>query len=309
MFSTIQVDLDSLWTYQRYWDKQMPMHCCDPVYSQGIERFLDLFAKYEIKATFFVIGQDAQNPEQIKQIKNIIAQGHEIANHSMSHLLNFSCLSPELLKQEILSAHNLLKSIADKYPVGFRAPTFSINESVMILLEELGYKYDASIMPSPIFPWLMKTAHSVLNLKLVKLNSGNICFGKAPRSIYAPNKLNIAQPGTMKIKEVPVSVSGFSRFPMHSTYVFTLGRFLFDSGLDFCLKNKLNMHYLFHGIDLLDLEQYKIKLPGFKTLAKRQSSCEYIVKKLIEHSQVMTTEHLVEIGEGNNDLHPAAGFK
>lgn len=309
MLSTIQVDLDSIWTYQRYLDKQMPQHHCDPVYSQAIVRFLDLFAKHKIKATFFIIGQDTQNPEQVKYIKNIIEQGHEIANHSMSHLLNFAGLSPELLNQEIVLAHNLLKAIIHKDPVGFRAPVFSVNQQVISLLEELGYKYDASIMPSAIFPWLMKTAHSVLNLRWVNLNSGNIVFGKAPRSIYHPDNQNITHRGTMKIKEVPVSVSGVFRFPMHSTYVFTMGRFLFDNGLDFCLKHKLNMHYLFHGIDLLELKQYGLKLPGFKSLPRRQNICEYIVKKITEHSQVMTTEHLVEIEEENNDIYPIAGFK
>jgi Polysaccharide deacetylase len=309
MLSTIQVDLDSIWTYQRYLDKQIPQHHCDPVYSQAIARFLDLFAKYKIKATFFVIGQDARNPEQVKYIRKIIEQGHEIANHSMSHPLNFAELSLESAKQEIVLAHDLLKSIMFKDPVGFRAPLFSVNQQVLSLLEELGYKYDASIIPSAVFPCLMKTAHSVLNLRWVDLNSGNISFGKAPRSIYAPDNQDITHCGTMNIKEVPVSVSGFLRFPMHSTYIFALGRFLFDNGLNFCLKHKLNMHYLFHGIDLIEVEQYGLKFPGFKCLSRRQSSCEYIVKKLSEHSQVMTTEHLVKMKEGNDDLYPIAGIK
>ncbi|MBU1087370.1 MAG: polysaccharide deacetylase family protein [Candidatus Omnitrophica bacterium] len=308
MLSTIQVDLDSLWTYDRYRYKQMSEYPVDPVYSQSLQSFLDLFAKYKVKATFFVIGKDAENHKQIKYIKTIIDQGHEIANHSMNHLPDFADLSLTEIKQEIVLAHNLLKALMSKDPVGFRAPMFCINEQVLCLLEDLGYKYDASLMPSAVFPWLMSTAHSLLKLKLLWINCGNIRWGKAPRGIYHPDKQNMANPGAMKIKEVPVSVSNVLRFPMHSTYVFTLGKFLFDSGFNFCLKNKLTLHYVFHAIDLLDLEAYSVRLPGFKSLTKRQLICEQIVKKLAVHSQVMTTEDLILIGKGNNGLHSAAGI-
>ena len=43
MYSAIQVDLDGLWTYQRYLNKEGSKESCDPVYSKGVELFLDLF--------------------------------------------------------------------------------------------------------------------------------------------------------------------------------------------------------------------------------------------------------------------------
>ncbi|MBU1045212.1 MAG: polysaccharide deacetylase family protein [Candidatus Omnitrophica bacterium] len=308
MYATIQVDLDSLWTYDRYLYQKINNYPVDPVYSQSLQSFLDLFAKYKLKATFFIIGKDVQNPKQSKYIKMIIEQGHEIANHSMNHLSDFAALSLEQIREEIILAHNLIKSVINKDPVGFRAPMFSINQPVIRVLEDLGYKYDASLMPSAIFPLMMNTAHSLLKLKPVNLKCGNIRWGDAPRGIYHPDKQNMAKPGAMEIKEVPVSVSNFARFPMHSTYVFVFGKFLFDSGFNYALKNKITLHYLFHGIDLLNIEQYSLKLPGFKTLTKRQKICEQIVKKLAENSQVVTTENLIAIGKETHGIHPASGI-
>jgi len=295
MHSTIQVDLDSLWTYQDYLNMETPELSCDPIYSQSVQSFLDLFAKYDLKATFFIIGKDCRNTQQIECIKAIVEQGHEIANHSMNHLPDFANLNFALQKQEIVESHNLLKSIINKDPVGFRAPMFSINEKVNNLLEELGYKYDASIIPSAIFPLLMNSAHSLLKLRPVNMRSGGIRFAKAPKSIYNPDKQDICRRGNMQIKQVPVGISNLFGFPMHSTYVFTVGKFLFDSGFNFCLKNNITLHYLFHGIDLLDLNRFSIKLPRFKSLSRRQGICEYIVRKIANNSQVRTTGDLISI--------------
>jgi chitin deacetylase len=44
---------------------------------------LSILEKYQIPATFFVIGQEIeQHPESLK---NIIASGHQVGNHSYTH--------------------------------------------------------------------------------------------------------------------------------------------------------------------------------------------------------------------------------
>src|SRR6202035_3855065 len=46
-------------------------------------KLLDLLAQKQIKATFFVLGENAQRHPEI--LKRAIAEGHEIGNHSWSH--------------------------------------------------------------------------------------------------------------------------------------------------------------------------------------------------------------------------------
>jgi peptidoglycan/xylan/chitin deacetylase (PgdA/CDA1 family) len=46
-------------------------------------KLLDLLAQKKIKATFFVLGENAQRHPEI--LKRAVAEGHEIGNHSWSH--------------------------------------------------------------------------------------------------------------------------------------------------------------------------------------------------------------------------------
>src|SRR3989338_5033280 len=51
---------------------------------KNTERILDLFEKYDVKATFFVLGYIAEKfPDMIKKISDM---GHEIASHSYAHI-------------------------------------------------------------------------------------------------------------------------------------------------------------------------------------------------------------------------------
>ena len=55
----------------------------DGPHPENTPRLLDMLKKAEIKATFFVVGQNAAQYPDI--LKRIIAEGHELANHSYTH--------------------------------------------------------------------------------------------------------------------------------------------------------------------------------------------------------------------------------
>ncbi len=59
---TIQVDVDELWVYYESIGRPAPADAVAQVYQQGVPRLLALFARYGMRATFFVCGRDA--PEQ-----------------------------------------------------------------------------------------------------------------------------------------------------------------------------------------------------------------------------------------------------
>lgn len=61
---------------------------------------LSILALHEIKATFFVLGKNAQkHPELIKQLKE---QGHQIGNHGMDHLNGWATRTDEYVKNAAL---------------------------------------------------------------------------------------------------------------------------------------------------------------------------------------------------------------
>ena len=80
---------------------------------------LQLLLKYEVKATFFVIGKKAA--EHTELIKEIVQHGHSIGNHSYSHdnLLMFR--RRKTIANEIEAAQNLLSDLGI-VPLAFRPP-------------------------------------------------------------------------------------------------------------------------------------------------------------------------------------------
>lgn len=91
-------------------------------------KVLDILKKYNIKATFFVMGQHVEGNEAI--LKRMAAEGHEIANHSWSHP-NLTKLSPEQIRQEIEQTQSAIENVTGKRPTMLRPPYGSINQTVM----------------------------------------------------------------------------------------------------------------------------------------------------------------------------------
>ena len=114
---------------------------------------LDLLDRYQTKASFFVVGEVAeQNPGLIQ---SIFERGHEIGCHTFSHKLVWS-LDENLFREELGHFHSIMEKILGKVAIkGFRAPCFSIdnrNRWALRVLLDFGYQYDSSIFPLKINP-------------------------------------------------------------------------------------------------------------------------------------------------------------
>jgi len=82
-------------------------------------RLLDILKQRNIKATFFMIGQNAErNPEIVKRI---LAEGHEIGNHSWTHP-QLSKLSDERVTEEITKTQDAIKNACGYTPILLRPP-------------------------------------------------------------------------------------------------------------------------------------------------------------------------------------------
>ncbi|MFT6896513.1 MAG: polysaccharide deacetylase family protein (PEP-CTERM system associated) [Paraglaciecola sp.] len=110
-------------------------------------RLLDLFAKHDVKSTFFVLGWVAERYPQL--IKDIHAQGHEIASHGYAHR-RATEQTPEEFKADVTRSKDHLEDLLGEALVGYRAPSFSIgydNEWAFEVLAELGFQYSSSTYP------------------------------------------------------------------------------------------------------------------------------------------------------------------
>ncbi len=76
-------------------------------------------------------------------VREIRARGHEIASHGYYHNL-CNQQSPNALKKDLTDSKKLLEDIIGSPVVGYRAPSFSISNEILKLIEECGYLYDSS---------------------------------------------------------------------------------------------------------------------------------------------------------------------
>jgi peptidoglycan/xylan/chitin deacetylase (PgdA/CDA1 family) len=82
-------------------------------------RLLDILKQRNIKATFFMIGQNAERNPAI--VKRILSEGHEIGNHSWTHP-QLSKLSDDRVTEEINKTQNAIKDASGYTPVLMRPP-------------------------------------------------------------------------------------------------------------------------------------------------------------------------------------------
>lgn len=145
MINALVIDLEH-WHCIELLRNRVPDNPVDQV-PESTRPILDLLDKYNIKATFAVLGTVAeQHPELIKEIYD---KGHEIASHAWSHKTLHS-LGKNAFEEEIKKSVEMLESITGEQPIGFRAPSFSIDNSTkwaFEILERHGFMYDASVFP------------------------------------------------------------------------------------------------------------------------------------------------------------------
>ncbi len=112
-----------------------------------VARLLDLLARHEARATFFVLGWVAER--QAELIRTIARAGHEIASHGWDHA-RVTHQTRRQFRESIRRTKDVLEDITGVPVLGFRAPSFSIvpgGEWALDVLIEEGYRYDSSMFP------------------------------------------------------------------------------------------------------------------------------------------------------------------
>lgn len=97
---------------------------------------LDILKENDAVATFFIIGENAENHPEI--IEKILDAGCEIGNHTWSHAF-LDKLSEEQIREEMTRADELIEKLTGSRPKVFRPPGGRYNDTVLKVAEELGY--------------------------------------------------------------------------------------------------------------------------------------------------------------------------
>ncbi|HQR33661.1 MAG TPA: glycosyltransferase [Blastocatellia bacterium] len=84
-------------------------------------QILDILKREHVPATFFIIGQNGQAHPQL--VKRIIAEGHDIGNHSFTHP-NLGEIPGKLTELELNATQRLVEALTGHSTRLFRAPYF-----------------------------------------------------------------------------------------------------------------------------------------------------------------------------------------
>jgi peptidoglycan/xylan/chitin deacetylase (PgdA/CDA1 family) len=258
----VSVDLDAVGCYYR-------VHALgEPPTGPGrrailrrcLPRFAELFARHDLRATFFVVGADLEEDVEGRALLAELARaGHELANHTHTHRYDFARLSRADMAEEIDRAHAVVGACAGAAPLGFRAPGYAINADALDLLHARGYRYDSSVFPSAAY--YGAKALVMAAMRLAGRPSGS--FLDNPRVLFAPRRPYRPAPtapyrhGGDGLLEVPIAVTPLARLHVIGTSLILAPPWLRRHLVSTALRAPF-FNLELHGIDLADAQADEI---------------------------------------------------
>lgn len=100
-------------------------------------KILDILNQYNVPATFFLIGENAERYPAV--VKRIFYEGHQVANHSWSHLRPTELSSSNFLWEVKQSSKVLQDYLRPSNPLYYRPPYGLLTNTQMGKIREEGY--------------------------------------------------------------------------------------------------------------------------------------------------------------------------
>ncbi|MBI5548512.1 MAG: polysaccharide deacetylase family protein [Deltaproteobacteria bacterium] len=254
--ASVSVDLDSLGHYCRIHglpESVLSAGAAQSIYREALPRFAELFAETGMRATFFVVGRDLDDPASAQAVRSVSAAGHEIGNHTFVHDYALTRKSPGEIGDDVARGGAAILRLTGTRPAGFRAPGYTLTSSLVRALCAQGYRYDSSVFPSAPY-WAAKAA-VMAGLAVMGRESKAILDRprvlRAPRLPYRPDLEEPYRRGRAGLVELPITVHPLTRVPIIGTTLTMLP----PRALGALWRGLTSLPFVnleLHGIDLLD---------------------------------------------------------
>ena len=257
----ISLDLDNQWSYMKIhgdegWD-QYPSY-----FSIFVPHILNVLDELNLKITFFIVGKDTESEENRKYLRMITERGHEVGNHSYHHESWLQTYSYEKIEKEIIDAENAIYETTGQRPKGFRGPGFSWSFDLLKVLENRGFLYDASTLPTYLGPLARAYYFAKSDLSNEEKKSRKELFGKFSEGFrkLKPYKWDLGNGKT--IAEIPVTTMPVFKLPFHLSYLIYLSnistvlmKLYLWIALSMCKITGTPVSFLLHPLDLIGGDQ------------------------------------------------------
>jgi peptidoglycan-N-acetylglucosamine deacetylase len=108
----------------------------DPVQTP---KMLDLLARYHVKATFCLIGQNAAAHPDL--VRRIVAEGHTLCNHTWRHSLTLGQQNPATIRADLQRTNDAIHRAAPNAKIKYlRAPGGNFTPAFVRVAADLGMK-------------------------------------------------------------------------------------------------------------------------------------------------------------------------
>lgn len=256
MNAALSLDLDNKWSYMKtHGDAGWSEY---PSYINAlVPRTLRALAEFDLRITYFIVGQDAEFPQHHDALASIAQHGHEIGNHSFFHEPWMHRRSDVEIDEELARAETSIERATGEHPRGFRGPGFTRSDAMLAILSRRGYLYDASSLPTFIGP--LARAYYFRTAKLARDDAADRkdLFGSFWDGLRPNRRHRVELDGT-SIAEIPVTTFPIVRLPIHVSYVLylavispALALAYFKTALFFCKLTLTEPSILLHPLDFL----------------------------------------------------------
>ncbi len=115
--------------------------------SAWTEPILDILAANQSHATFFVIGSFVRSRREV--LERIVAEGHELGNHSWSHPRLARDCDDERVRLELQRTSDAIEAAVGLRPRRFRAPYYDVDGRVERIASGLGLTHTPGTVTPP----------------------------------------------------------------------------------------------------------------------------------------------------------------
>lgn len=249
--ASVGVDVDSLWHYYRI--HGLPGETqSNAAWRDGVARFVQMFAGLGIPATFYCVASDIELPGNRDRLRDLVAAGHEIGNHSLNHRYDLSRMKPAERIVEVGQGRYRLEMAAEAQVFGFRAPGYNTDAGLIADVKNTGHTYDSSVFPCA--PYYAAKAGVMGLMQLL---------GRESRSILGTPKVLIAprEPYRMDPEEPHARGDGLPQFPVSvaagvpliGTAFTAMGERASVAAAELGVRMRHHLTLEFHAIDLMSL--------------------------------------------------------
>lgn len=150
-------------------DKTIALTFDDGPHPRYTAEILDILGEYDIKATFFTIGQNVDLYSDV--VKELYAAGHEIGNHTYTHS-NMKFLTEEKISSEINDTENAVYGNIAYRTKLLRPPGGMLCDTVCKVAEEKGYTIVCWSVDT--LDWAHTPSNEIVNHVLSSVKGGDI---------------------------------------------------------------------------------------------------------------------------------------